>query len=481
MRPDMRNQACVVMDGQPPLEQVCSLNRKARELGLERGMTKVEVETISNICVLARSLDEELLAKAALLECAGSFSPRVEDCSQALVFLCVIDIAGTDKLFGSPQALCENLRLRMQRLGIAACIAASSNFHTATLAAKSLTLRNPIKVISAGTERQALSSLPLEVLDLDDQKSEVLSLWGIRTLGMLAELPEKEFIARLGQQGKQLRQLALGNLPYLFRPVEPVFALREHMDLEAPVEVLDALLFVANTMLEQIIVRASERVLAIAEVKITLTLERGARHERTVRPALPTNERQLWLKLLHLDLEAHPPPTAILMVTLEAEPGKASKVQLGLFSPQLPESSRLDVTLARIATIVGEGNVGSAELKDTHTAEAFCIKPFHVPSAKAIETTNTEARPALRRLRPAESISVVLSSGKPLSFLFRDRRYAVERAYGPWISSGEWWNPLLWGCEQWELVARTQDGEMLCCCILRDAVHQTWQMDAFYD
>jgi protein ImuB len=66
----------------------------------------------------------------------------------------------------------------------------------------------------------------------------------------------------------------------------------------------------------------------------TLSLEKAAPHTRTVRPALPTNDKQLWIKLLNLDLEVHPPQGPILSLSLPAEPG--SKVQLGLFSPQLP-------------------------------------------------------------------------------------------------------------------------------------------------
>lgn len=481
MRPDLRERACVVMEGEPPLEQVCSLTRKASALGLVRGMTKTEVETFSDVVVLARSAEEEMQAKDVLLECAGSFSPRVEECSQEGIFVCVIDIAGTEKLFGTPQVLGENLRLSLRSLGITARISASANFHAAIVSAKSLTARNPAQIISAGEERVALADLPLDVLDLTAQQAEIFSLWGIRTLGMLAELPEKELIARMGQEGKRLRQLAQGNLPHLFRPVEPVFSLREHMDLDTPLEVIDAVLFVANMMLEQLIVRATTRVLAIAEVKIKLSLERGATHERTVRPALPTNDRHLWLKLLHLDLEAHPPQAAIVSVALEAEPGKTSKVQLGLFSPQLPEASRLDVTLARIAAIVGEGNVGRAELKDTHAADGFRVEPFRVMAAKPLEPSLVPARPALRKVRPAEPIFVVLVDGKPQNLFFRDRRYVVECAYGPWLSSGEWWNPLLWAYEQWDLVSRAQSGEMLCCCILRDVVHDIWQMDALYD
>jgi protein ImuB len=161
----------------------------------------------------------------------------------------------------------------------------------------------------------------------------------------------------MGQEGRRLRQLARGEAPHLFQPVEPLFALKERIELDSPVELLDSLMFVAGVMLEQLILRASSRIVALASVTITLALEGSATHIRTVRPALPNNDRQLWLKLLHLDLKAHPPQAAILSLTITAEPGHTSKVKLGLFSPQLPEPGRLDVTLARIAKIVGEGKV----------------------------------------------------------------------------------------------------------------------------
>ncbi|UWZ84546.1 DNA polymerase Y family protein [Occallatibacter riparius] len=482
LRPELRDRACVVMQGNPPLEQVCSLNNKARTLGLMRGMTKVEVETFPRVALLPRSTDEEAAAKAAILECAGVFSPRVEACGNESMFLCVIDIAGTDKLFGPADVLANNLLSHLRKLEIAACIAISSNFHAALAAAKGLTARKPVQVIPAGGhESDALAALPLSVLDMTPEQAETFTLWGIRTLGMLADLPEKELIARMGQPGMRLRRLARGEMPHLLEPVEPEFTLAERMELDSPIEALDALLFVANMMLEQLIVRANSRVLALASVTITLKLEGGATHARTVRPALPTNDRALWLKLLHLDLEAHPPQAAILAASLEAEPGNTSKVQLGLFSPQLPEASRLDVTLARIRAIVGEENVGRAVLKETHEMDAYSIEPFQLPSSKPATVSNSSSRSAVRRLRPAEEIFVTSNSQQPAAFVFRGTHYAVERAYGPWLSSGEWWKQSLWGCEQWDLIARAQDGAMLCCCVVRDVLRNQWQMAGLYD
>src|ERR1700712_3252426 len=94
LRPELRDKPCVVMKGDPPLQQVTSLNRKARILGATHGMTRVEIDTLPSVTVLLRTYSEEAAAKSVLLECATGFSPRVEDQCIDGSFLCVIDITG---------------------------------------------------------------------------------------------------------------------------------------------------------------------------------------------------------------------------------------------------------------------------------------------------------------------------------------------------------------------------------------------------
>jgi len=481
LRPELRGRSVVVMEGQPPLQQVCSLNAKARELGIVQGMTPVEVDTFSGVTVLPRSLNEEAATKAVLLECAGAFSPRVEDCCEDSAFLCVVDIAGTERLFGPAEAQAQKLLKRVRALGMTSCIVVSGNFHAAIALARGLSLRTAAQVVHRGEEAAALAPLPLGVLDLTEEQAETFSLWGIRTLGMLAALPEKELVARMGQAGKRLRQLARGECTHLFQPTEPAFILKEQMELDTPVEILDSLMFVISVMLDQLILRAADRVLALASVTVTLTLEGDVTHTRTVRPALPSNDKQLWIKLLHLDLEAHPPQTAILVLALTAEPGSISKEQLGLFDPQLSAPAHLDVTLARIRNIVGDDCVGRAVLRDSHGPEAFRMDPFAIPLTRPWNVTPASLRAAVRQLRPPEASFVILQSDRPRMFIFRERRYAVERAYGPWLAGGEWWGATLWGCEQWDLVARGNDGAMLCCCLVRDLMLDRWQIVGLYD
>jgi len=481
LRPELREKPYAVMEGEPPLQQVCSLNAKARRMGVLTGMTHVEMEAFPAVTVLQRSMQEEAATRMALLECAGSFTPRVEEASTEMVFLCVLDIRGTEKLFGPAATLAEKLKSRVKVLGITASVAISRNFHAAICLARGMAPSISTMVIPAGAESAALASLPLSVLALSEEHAEKFALWGIRTLGMLASLPEKDLIARMGQEGKSLRQLALGKLPHLFLPVEPSSTLEEYLELDSPVEILDSLLFVVGVMLEQLIMRATSRMLALAALTIVLRLEGGS-HTRTVRPALPTNDRQFWIKLLHLDLEAHPPKAPIISLTLAAEPGSSSKVQLGLFSPQLPVPGRLDVTLARIRAIVGEECVGRAVLRDTHQPQEFRMEPFAVIAKhNTAATFSIQPRVALRQFRPPENIPVTLQNERPASFFLQKKRYIIEKAYGPWCTSGDWWNPELWNVEQWDIVAYSEDGSLLCGCIVRDAARNCWDMVALYD
>jgi protein ImuB len=484
LRPELKRKPVAVLDGEPPFELVCSLNGPALTLGIALGMTKLEMEMFPTAVVLQRSRAEEAAASAALLECAGAFSPRVENQSSDSFFTCVIDIAGTETLFGSPDALGESLLKKTKALGIRASIAISSNFHAARCLARGHTGRS-VRVVPRETESAALAPLPLTVLNLSPEYAETFSMWGITTLGALGNLEETELIARLGQAGKELRLLARGESPHLFTAIEASFALEERMELDSPVELLDSLLFIIGVMLDQLIVRAQSRILALASITLHLDLEGGTSHSRTVRPALPNTDRKLWLKLIHLDLQAHPPQAAILSLTLSAEPGSTSKLQFGLFSPQVPEPMRLDVTLARIRSIVGEGCVGQAVLKDTNRQDAFRVEPFVVPSSTTSDRKVGTRRLAMRQLRPQEIVTVTVHDRQPDSFVFREKRYTVDRAYGPWSSAGDWWNPTLWSLEQWDLVARGHDAAddaiWLCCCLTRDLMQDRWQVEALYD
>src|SRR3954464_13041130 len=103
--PGLRLHAIAVVQGVPPLVTVVAINDKARAAGVEPGMTEMQAEERLRLScdpqrwhVRQRSLDQEASTQAALLDCACSFSPRVEVTGPDTV---IADIAGLDQLFGS--------------------------------------------------------------------------------------------------------------------------------------------------------------------------------------------------------------------------------------------------------------------------------------------------------------------------------------------------------------------------------------------
>jgi protein ImuB len=482
LRTDLESEPVAVLEGRAPIEAVCSLNRLARLKGVAVGMTRLEAESIPEVHLLARSVETEAAARAALLECAAHFSPRMEDASQGTVCSCVLDITGTERLFGAPQTLAERLRAALASAGFRVSITVSSNFHAARL--KAVATRG-ITVIPSQQEATALSKLPLSVLGLPADHAETFAIWGIQTLGELAALPEVDLIARLGAQAAEWRALALGALPHTFQPIEAEFSLKEFCAFDTPVDQTESLLFVAARMIDCLVARAAARALSLASLVIHMELEGGRVYRRVIRPAIPTADRKFLLKLLQLEIAAHPPQAAVVLAELTAEAGQSSKVQLGLFAPQMPEPSRLDVTIARLKAIAGEDRVGSPVLEDTHRPGSFHMESFAVAETAAMPQTD-RPKLALRRMRPALPVRVELRDMRPVAFRDNERRFKVAVAYGPWKSSGCWWSADGWNTEEWDVLAETGNGASVACLLVRNRElrkdgRSVWQLEAFYD
>jgi protein ImuB len=477
LRTDLQEQPIAVLDGPVLQETVCSLNRHASRRGAVLGMMRLEAEGISGLQLLQRSAEVETAAHAVLLECAARFSPRIEEASHGTACALVLDIAGTELLFGPPEKLAERLREEMAAAGFRVSVAVSANFHAARIKAEAT---RGITIIPAGEEARALEKLPIDSLALTEEHRETFALWGIRTLGELAALPEVELVKRLGAAASDWRALAHGSARHTFQPIEPTFALKEFYDFETPVEQLDSLLFIGARMIDCLVARAVGRALSLASLTIYIGLEGGRVHPLAIHPAVPSMDRKFLLKLLQLEMGAHPPLAAVVSLTLTAEAGQSSKMQLGLFAPQTPEPSRLDVTLARLKAIVGEDRVGTPVLEDTHRPGSFRMESF-VVDVKPATPKAERPRMALRRVRPPHPIQVVLHTMKPVAFRDGNNRFEITAAYGPWKTSGCWWSQDGWDTEEWDVLAASHNGEAFGSLLILDRLRNEWRLEAFYD
>jgi protein ImuB len=414
-------------------------------------------------CLYASSLGDALAALAA------EFSPLVEKTSPDTV---IFSIVGLERLIGAPQQIAAEVARRGAAMGIHANLAIAHNPDTARLAARHLA---GITIIAPGKEANRLGGIPISALDATPELIETLDRWGIRTLADLAALPEIGLAERLGEEGVWLRKLALGRTrrPLKIAPQQQDFERR--MELEHPVALVEPLLFLLASLLGELMGKLE----AANRIHLALELENKSEHRRTLEFPVPVRDSKILLKHLQLDLEAHPPQAAVAAIRIRLDPAKPRVLQNGLFVPAGPAPDKLQVVLARVAGLVGEGRVGSPEVLNTHRPDAFRIRAFSVEQRAAPRETHpgSPLRLAFRVFRPSLVARVRVEREQPAQVTAPGVRGNVLAAAGPWRSSGEWWMETGWARDEWDV--SLSDGALYR--LYWDLRARGWFVDGFYD
>src|SRR5207244_5673826 len=146
----IRDEAVALLVGVATLTKVLAAYTAAKTAGVEIGMTKTQAEVCPGIVWRQRSLSQESTAHSALLDCAWTISPRVEGSGQEeLPDTVVVDIAGCEKLLGSPEKIAGDLQRVAAEVGFDANVAVAANAESAICAARGFP---GITIIPAGDE-----------------------------------------------------------------------------------------------------------------------------------------------------------------------------------------------------------------------------------------------------------------------------------------------------------------------------------------
>jgi len=429
-------------------------------------------------------------------------------------------------LFGSEENIAAELVRRAAALGLAAHVAVSANLETALHAARGF---SGITLIPTGEEAAFLGRLPVHALYPSIEIQETLARWGIRTCAELAALPVLQLSERLGQEGVRLHELARGARVRSLVLAEPGTCFVEEMELEDAVEDLEPLSFLLGRLLDQLCARLQARSLAAAAIHLRFDLgdffgkevqvqrEKSAEgdppkiYERVLNLPVAMRDSKTLLKLMRLQLQANPPHASILKITLAAEPARARAAQGGLFRPSIPDPEKLELTVARLANLVGEANIGSPELVDSHRPGNFRMGRFAPAreesgirrkkrggaemdhSEKSSEPQFRHTAIAFRIFRPEWPAKVELRESCHVHIMFRGMRGNITTASGPWRTSGDWWREDAWQQDEWDvnvrldfspaqnkrnLYASARDGLYR---IYYDALRQSWFVRGRYD
>jgi protein ImuB len=231
-------------------------------------------------------------------------------------------------------------------------------------------------------------------------------------------------------------------------------------------------LFLIARMLNDQCEKLQSHGMAANEITLRLDLESRTEHVRTLRLPIPMRDSKALLKLLQMDLEAHPPQAATVALALSLTPVNPRTVQNGIFLPVTPAPDKLELTLARIRGIVGENNVGIPELLNTHHPH-----PFRLATRQPQLTDPPPAaiQHAFRYFRPPLAATVELKNDRPIRIAASGIHGKVLTAAGPWRTSGNWWTPSAWNRDEWDIALA--DGMYR---IYREPNH-LWFLEGSYD
>jgi protein ImuB len=536
--PALRDRAVALVDGIPSLSKVVAANQAALQFGIQVGMAKSLAVKLEGAEIRHRSPGKEASSHGALLDLGWSFSPRLEDTAPDTS---VLDLAGLASLFGSEDNIARQLTQRAADLGLAANVAIAHNLEAALLASRGF---SGITLIPQGEERKCLGCLSVHFLPASQEILETLERWGIRNCEAFAALPLLDLSERIGQEGVRLHELARGVYPRSLILAEPGHSFEEEMELEDAVEELESLAFILGRLLDQLTARLDARSLAVNSIRVQFELDAASQmevsesqrqnssaatarfkrqkesaatkegsvsastaksqqekiYEKVLTLPLPMRDSKMLLKLLRLLLQSDPPNAPIQKVMLAAEPANPRATQGGLFLPSYPDPEKLELTVARLASLVGDSNIGSPELVDTHRPGAFRIRRFVPPddtSEKTVHSDSENRRHAIgfRMFRPAPPARIELLNKRPARVFFLGMWGNVAAVSGPWRTSGDWWREDAWKQEEWDLeiifepssnsVSRDQrqrKGQRRgVYCFFFDSIQRSWFVRGTYD
>ncbi len=506
--PDLLEEAVAIFQGNGSKARLVAATRRARRGALRPGMTLSQARALMpKLNVRGRDPECEKTAQEALLEVAESFSPRVENAREGVVYL---DIQGLERHYADgrhgdrPLQADEDLRqvefaLARELMADAdrrAVLPAWVGIASSKLGARIASERLPSPTIIAPHREAAfLAPLSLDRLAPEARVHETLCRWGIHSIGSFAALSANEVASRLGEVGQHLHDKARGIDPQPLVPYQPPDIFSEGMDLDWPLVSLEPFLFVARTAIDRLCGRLDSRGLACIQLELSMRLEPDGFSDRSILLPAPSRDVKTLLTLVRLDLERDPPGAPVQGFTFKAHPDRPRAAQLTLFGPITLSPDKLATSLARLFALLGSDRMGRAQPADSHLPDNFEVLDFQPPQAPTVrpESPTGKGLLAVRSFRPPVPLVVRLSAGKltalrssssigPTEERTDTRRPylagAIRVASGPWTLEQDWWSER--GAvdrDYWDV--ELDNGAIYR--IFRDRTNGHWFADGIYD
>ena len=392
------------------------------------------------VCIAAHAPDRDQRALDRLAQWALRYSPVVApDSSNGLL----MDLAGTQRLFGDEGRLLRQMTLDLSRLGLGARIAAATTFGCAWAVARYG--RQALSVVADECLVQVLSSLPPAALRIGPDVQKALAELGIDRIGHLLSLPRAQLVSRFGSDLIRRLDQAVGHVGETINPICPPTSISVGRVFDGPIKQSQSIQLAIQKLIQQFVdkLRACES----GVVQLHLVFFRSDLVPLTLPIKLShpnRNIKHLW-SIVRSHVESSHFGFGVEEIYIIADRiQRLPHEQMQYWCDQRQEHSQssafgqlLDTMISRL----GREHVLKCRLRESHLPErTFSYRSVMEPqNHKSVWVTPAD-RPSVLLRRP-ESIRVMaLTPGGPLSWLkWRGRGCYLSSSLGPERIGGEWW------------------------------------------
>jgi protein ImuB len=369
--------------------KLSAVNESARRYGVREG------QSIAEACALVANLVIREVTQAEVRETLGriaevGLSLGANVAVEAPDTVC-LDITGSAHLQGGEVALACEFANRVRGMGHTVRVAISEGPRLARAFARWFMPEaaepedRGVCVVPSSRTVSALSALPLMALPISAETVAWFVRLGVFTIGELRALPKQALGSRLGEAMASVSELCEGRDTAPLVAYTPERTVIEGSTWDEPVTGSEPLLFVLGGLVSRVSARLTGRGEAAQSLLLTVLYDpgiarfRGEKTEQTLRfklaaPLHRADEirRILSARVGRLKLAA--PSLGLRLEVQKLVPAVSRQLELSQVLAGTTVSAAADdeipVLIAELASEIGEENVGTLKLVDSHRPEA---------------------------------------------------------------------------------------------------------------
>jgi protein ImuB len=480
--------------------RVVACSRAASAAGIRPGHRRREAQArCPHVRLVAHDPGVDARAFQRVVEAVGTIVPRLElTVAGVLTFV----TRGPSRYFGGDEAMAARVadlvRHAIGPAALAACgepgVGTADGRFAAGVAARLAARHTGVCTVEPGGSAAFLAprSLPwlTAVGEVPADQVELFRRLGLRSLGELAALPEPDVLARFGTPGVQARHLAGATDHRPPGAEDPPVGLVAVEHFDAPVHQLDAVVFAARRLGDQLLTALAAEGRVCTQVVVAAETDHGERSERVWSlssgfsvPMLVERVRwQLdgWARTgddgggadeagaVGGDEHSAAATAGIVQLVLEPVEVRADDgIQLGLWGGRTQADEWAQRAVARLAGLVGDDLVvvpewrGGRHPADRYTWQPASLCPRLDPGHRTASAPSASRAPegpwpgALPAPSPATvfpepvAVEVVDGSGAAVTVSGRGAvsaaparlgRATISAWAGPWVVEERWWD-----------------------------------------